>query len=390
MDTISKQLYSKINLIKKIIKKANEIKDNAPIRFKTYLQLIIDSIDELEELHILKTSHLMMDYTDIENQKSESLERYIQSSKDLKEKYVKILSDENIINKINIIAKNCSDLIEQIQNKTVKNKLKVYIEKFECNINCDLGHYIRTDDYTNCKNCNIKMISYFDMSELQCPQCSSIYKLVGTIYNDSINCSIDKIKNKSGIFNPNRHFQFWWSRILAKESDEELGNSNDPDNQHGEKLIESLRKIIRRDRKVLRLLTVNDIRQMLKELKRTDLNKNVPLILKKLTGAGPPVISDEFSRKVEQYFTKAIEIGEQQMKPNRTNRSYYPYYIYKIIEAITKDSDYQIRKILYYIYLQAQNTIIQSDQDWKIICESLDGITYKDTNRSLADRYAPN
>ena len=103
MDTISKQLYSKINLIKKIIKKANEIKDNAPIRFKTYLQLIIDSIDELEELHILKTSHLMMDYTDIENQKSESLERYIQSSKDLKEKYVKILSDENIINKINII-----------------------------------------------------------------------------------------------------------------------------------------------------------------------------------------------------------------------------------------------------------------------------------------------
>ena len=82
---------------------------------------------------------------------------------------MKILSTRSISS-----SQNCSDLIEQIQNKTVKNKLKVYIEKFECNINCDLGHYIRTDDYTNCKNCNIKMISYFDMSELQCPQCSSI------------------------------------------------------------------------------------------------------------------------------------------------------------------------------------------------------------------------
>jgi hypothetical protein len=128
---------------------------------------------------------------------------------------------------------------------------------------------------------------------------------------------------------------------------------------------------------------------MLKEIKRTDLNKNVPLILKKLTGIGPPVLTDEFSNRVEKYFTKAIEVGEKQMKSTRTNRNYYPYYIYKIIDAIVPESNYEIKRVLYYIYLQSSSTIIQADHDWRVITSHLDDIEFKVTDRSQYLKFAP-
>jgi hypothetical protein len=82
--------------------------------------------------------------------------------------------------------------------------------------------------------------------------------------------SYDSQKSKSGTFNPNRHFHTWWSHILAKEDELEITN-NDPDND----LFEKLHFIIKRDKKVLRFLTVIDIRNMLRELKRSELNKNI-------------------------------------------------------------------------------------------------------------------
>jgi hypothetical protein len=283
-------------------------------------------------------------------------------------------------------------LIELISNKQTKHKLKIYLDKFEDIISCcgDLSNYTQVNNYTDCEYCGIKMINDIDTAELQCPQCGNIFKLVGTIYADISTNSIDRIKNKSGVFNPNRHFQFWWTHILAKEPEEELGSSNDPNNLSGEKILNKLRHIIERDSKVLRILNVDDIRSMLKEIKRTDLNKNVPLILKKLTGIGPPTISEQLSNKVEALFTRAIEIGERKMGPDRTNRNYYPYYIYKIIEAIVPESNYEIRRILYYIYLQSDDTIIKGDEVFKAITEELTEIKFKLTNRRYALRYTPN
>ena len=61
--------------------------------------------------------------------------------------------------------------------------------------------------------------------------------------------------------------------ILARELEEELGDKDDTDNTYGEKLLEQLREIIQC------LLTVDDIRAMLKEIGRKDLNKNSPVIM---------------------------------------------------------------------------------------------------------------
>lgn len=244
------------------------------------------------------------------------------------------------------------------------------------------GRSARGAEFEQCRACSGPMSVDAARSELRCGDCGAIRALIGTVFDDSQFYSQEGQKAKSGTFNPNRHFQFWWTHILAREPEEELGAADG-----GEALLDTLRAIIARDRRVLRLLTVNDVRAMLREAGQTELNKNVPLIMKKLTGVGPPQVPDAFAVRVENLFTKAIEIGERVRRPGRVNRNYYPYYIYRIVEALT--TDHEIRRTLYYIYIQSRDTVDADDADWELICAELREIEYKPTDRTLGDKYAP-
>lgn len=242
-------------------------------------------------------------------------------------------------------------------------------------------------NYDCCLVCGGETATDAARSELRCrdPECGAVRELVGTVFDDSQFYSQEGQKAKSGTFNPNRHFQFWWSHILAREPEEEICDSESESAQ----LLDALRAIIERDRKVLRLLTVNDVRAMLRELGQTELNKNVPLLMKKLTGVGPPQVPDSLAVRVENLFTKAITIGERVRRPGRVNRNYYPYYIYRIVEALTEPTDFEIRRMLYYIYIQSKDTVDADDADWELICAELGEIEYRPTDRSLGEQYRP-
>jgi hypothetical protein len=246
-------------------------------------------------------------------------------------------------------------------------------------------------DYERCPACSGDMAVDAGRSELRCcdAECGTIRELIGTVFDDGQFYNQEGQKAKSGTFNPNRHFQFWWTRILAREPEEEIGDKADPENLYGEKLLRTLRAVVTRDRKVLRLLTVNDVRAMLREEGRTDLNKNVPLVLKKLTGVGPPPIDDAVAVRVENLFTKAIEIGERVRRPWRVNRNYYPYYIYKILDQLLAENDLENRRVLYYIYIQSKETVEADDADWEQICTELTEVAYVPTDRTQALKYYP-
>jgi hypothetical protein len=204
------------------------------------------------------------------------------------------------------------------------------------------GSYQRVD-YGICPVCGSGMTVDAGRSALRCSDlsCGVVRTLVGIVFDDSQFYNQEGQKAKSGTFNPNRHFHTWWVHILAREPEEEIGDKDDPENQYGETLITSLAKIVRRDGMILRLLTVDDVRAMLREVRRTDLNKNVPLILKKLTGIGPPHLSEAVAVRTENLFTKAIEASDalemnqrsddrfgvldcSSESVNRVNRNYYP------------------------------------------------------------------
>jgi hypothetical protein len=298
-----------------------------------------------------------------------------------------------IINKI-IILLNTNKIV--VNNNLLKKSKKKEIITLEIqkllsdfskkNINHSTISYVPIN-YNKCNLCANEMIIDTNRSELYCNTCGMIRELIGTVFDDTQFYSQEGQKAKSGTFNPNRHFQFWWTHILAKESEEELGDKRDSDNLYGEKILKQIKDIIRRDRKILQLLTINDVRNILRELKKTDLNKNVPLILKKITGIGPPNIPDHITLRVENLFTKAIEIGEKIKQNKRINRNYYPYYIYRIVEAITTDKDTELRRVLFYIYIQSKETVESDDLDWEKICGELKEIEYKPTDRTLGQKY---
>lgn len=245
----------------------------------------------------------------------------------------------------------------------------------------------KADRYNWCYECGREMVIRADTSELECPSCRQCRPLYGTVFDDAQFYNQEGQKAKSGSFNPNRHFHFWMDRILAREPEEELGDKDDPENLCGEALFVALRALIRRDNKILRLLGVDDVRAMLKVLGKTELNKNVPLILKKITGVGPPPLSESLCQRVEKLFSKAIEIGERVRPLGRTNRSYYPFYIYKILDALLSPDDYDNRRALYYIYMQGKETLDKNDSEWWAICAELPEIAWVATDRSQAQLY---
>ncbi|GFR88156.1 hypothetical protein ElyMa_002510500 [Elysia marginata] len=243
--------------------------------------------------------------------------------------------------------------------------------------------------YNQCGDCRVEMVVNADTSELACPSCGQVRELIGTVFDDAQFYHQEGQKAKSGAFNPNRHFRFWMDRILAREPEEELGDKDDPDNTCGEKLLAQMRAIVRRDQKILRLLTVDDTRAMLKEAGRTDLNKNVPLLMRRLTGVGPPCLPEAICQRVEKLFSKAIDVGERVRPASRSNRNYYPYYIYKILDAILSEDDLDNRRVLYYIYMQGQDTLDKNDREWEEICMEFPEIEWAATNRSKAQKYRP-
>lgn len=258
-------------------------------------------------------------------------------------------------------------------------------------------------EYTVC-GCGQEMGVDSEKSQLECPGCGLQRDLPGTVFDDAQFYSQEGQKAKSGTFNPNRHFQHWWTRIYASEPEEEIGA---PDDKYGERLVERLLAIARRDKKILRFLTVDDMRAMLDETGRTDLNKNAALLMRKCTGVGPPTPSERYKQLVGAHFTRAIEVIERLQKTgaagrargrgahearspeeSRTNRNYYPYYIGKLLDALLPPDDYEQRRVLFYIYLQSDSTLKADDKDWELICPEL-GLKPSPTIRAHFRKYRP-
>ena len=51
--------------------------------------------------------------------------------------------------------------------------------------------------------------------------------------------------------------------------------------------------------------------------------------------------------------------------------------------------DRENRRILFYIYLQGDDTLEKNDTEWAEICEHLPEVAWRPTDRSQARRYRP-
>ena len=220
-----------------------------------------------------------------------------------------------------------------------------------------------------CESCKVELRYDSSSMFLICDSCGIIQDSTGSLYEAPLK------KNKSTIYNPYHHYKFWMDHILALEPEKEILLKD------GRSIVDLIKFRIKKDNKILKLLTINDIRGYLNELKRTDLNKNTSLIFKKLTGIGPPNLPEFIKNKCEYLFNQVLKTHGLVVKGTRVNKNYYPYYIYKILEFLIPEVDTENRSILFFIYLQSQDTLRNNDKEWKLICYEIKEIIWRPTKR---------
>jgi hypothetical protein len=178
-----------------------------------------------------------------------------------------------------------------------------------------------------CPSCRVKanIIEY----EIICPKCSRI--IVQNM------CTSDLRAPRLSAYKFENHYDSWIMHILAREE-----------------MTEELQGVIAQIPNTVR--TIEDVRRELKKIKRTKYNKHSPLILKRITGTGPPEISDELLTRCRMLFFEIFRY-QQRLYPGN-NSPQYPYIIYKIFDAILSEEN--DRRILRYIHLP---TLVKRDKE---------------------------
>lgn len=300
-----------------------------------------------------------------------------------KDKYFKnyqsFIKKENFVGKIDRLYNIFKNTTFQLINKNAEinkhiNEIKKMFSKYE---NSTISYEIGVINYNKCPECKKDMKIILSNSELTCLDCGLTQSLIGVVFEDEQFYYQEGQRTKHGSYDPSKHCKFWIDRIQAK------GDKEIPD-----KVINDIKLCIKRNKiKNIDEITCKEIRKYLRQTKNTIYNEHIPLIRKIITGITPPQLTDRETQLIIIYFGKAIKIYEEIKPADKMNVPYHPYLIYKIIEHILKDSKnkQRMKNILCCIHLQSRETLIENDKTWKQICERLDDVTYKPTDRSDLD-----
>lgn len=281
------------------------------------------------------------------------------------------ISEENIIPRINRVHENISTIVKK--KNIDDDRTRILLKLFNSST---IVERIKSVNYETCQ-CGEKMTIYASISALVCRKCGVIKELDGTVFEDEQFYYQEGQRTKHGTYDPSKHCRFWVERIQARESTEIPA-----------KLIETIKVCIRQDKIKNKIhITCVLIRKYLHYTGNSKYNEHVPLIRKIITGITPPQLTDYEMQLIHIYFDKVIRIFDEIKPKNKANFPYHPYFIYKIIEQILKKPSDRIRKkkILECIHLQSRETLIGNDQLWSKICDKIDKLTYKPTDRN--DQY---
>lgn len=214
--------------------------------------------------------------------------------------------------------------------------------------------------------CGGRLISFVDSSERKCGACGATAAESGVLFDDVLVYSTEGPKPKQGRHYPSQHCKLWISRIQAWFAVE-----------IPEAMAEQLRACCRRDGINTRKIACEKLREYFKECDMTKFNNHVPFVRKALFGIAPPDLTPDELDELYGLFNAVVEVLKV-IRPDH-NITYYPYIIYKILDAILAPG---LRKaqILECIHLQSDKTMREVDSIWAQVCARV-GLRPKPTNK---------
>lgn len=352
-----------INDILNKIKSANSVLKKLDLTLvnneKKIISELQNNLSKIDDEFRLKIIHAARKQSDVAISNLIMSNQYLTRIDDL------ITDAQNKVNKFNIKKRQLNELTKQFKSYSS---------------GCD-DMTIPQNNTNRCDLCDALMIEMPSTAELMCRSCS--YVKNSFIYEE-IQQFNKNIIHHSANNSIHEHLKKSWDRLLAKEPESELINKNK--NMTIEELIANIKNVINRDRKISHLLTVPELRDILEEIGRSDLYKNTSLVLKKLNKIGPPQPPLEIEKKVFSLFIAAVEILSR--INNYSSRTCYSFYFFQILDIILpKNSTY--RRILFYIYFQKDETIEKRLNDWRLICNEIPELEFRQINYSLKEEFAP-
>lgn len=352
--------------------KRNHININNIIYDKVLLQDNIKII--LKQLNIKKLFNIN-DFMNSNKNIQNNTINFNKLYKHIFNQFSNFISSEDIYGKLDSYHYYITDFInlyvfndyESIIDKKIISTIKQLLNKYQKTI---VDYNIDKINYDIC-DCGFKMIIRSNTSELICIECGNIKNLIGTIFQDSQFYNQEGNRYKHGSYIPSRHCRYWIDRIQAKEN-----------TTIDKKFIDKIENCIKRDGiKNKKKISIEQFRKYLKETKLSVYNDHIPLIRKYITGITPPQLTHSELSLLFNYFDKSVKTYNNIKPKTKLNCIYYPYILYKILEIVIVCPKRR-RNILCCIHLQGNKTLIDNDNNWKLICQKFDDLPYKPTNRN--------
>jgi hypothetical protein len=342
---------------------------------------------ELGSIKILSNHNIFSQELDKNIKTKEKRAEFLLERDKIFTSYQVFIRKEKFVNKIDRqynLLKNIVHKLKSTKGVTLK-KLKPFIHDIDSYlIKYENTSIIRsTPNVTSniCSLCSKEMTIVTTLSEITCLSCGAVDSLCGTVFEDAQFYYQEGQRTKHGNYDPSKHCRFWIQRIQAKET------TDIP-----ESVINKVKQCIKTNNiKNKEDITCAAIRKYLSQTNNSLYNENTPLIRKMITGEAPYQLNDKELQLIHVYFDKVIKVYNEIKPTDKTNVPYHPYLIYKIIEHLLKkgnsngiqSSPRRTNNILSCIHLQSRETLIEHDKTWKKICEHIQEIEYKPTDRNL-------
>lgn len=238
------------------------------------------------------------------------------------------------------------------------------------------------EEVLKCKNCGEIMAINQVSSEFECA-CGIVCNLEGSYYEESsysdgqIPASYKTNYIKAG------HSYKWLMQSQARE------NFDFPDGKNSSRNVKAdiLKQFLIESIYYVTQVNCDVMRKILKDLKLTEYNSHIPLLIKETTrtSESPGKMPFQLTQKeFDSIIDDIVKILEILSEVDEGNSPYHPYLLLKVIEQKlqenTRIEKYRKANIMLYFHIQTESTLKEKDQLWKIVCDHMPGYTYQATN----------
>jgi len=349
IDNINSNVINKLHLLSKIILIYNDFDIEEADIMKLKKNYVI--LDNLEVEYGMGTVNILINF-------------YTAKSKTEKKKYYKSFTNfiirNNILGKIDRVYRSLEVFKK---NYSINGGVSGLFSDYNfISISIDKSHNI-----DNICECGHELSIESKTSEFYCEKCGACSKLYGAVFEDDQFWLQEGQRSKHGKYDSTNHCKQWLDKIQANE------NTEIPT-----KVINVIKKCIRRDKIWIDQLDCSTIRKYLKSNKLSKYNINIPLIRKIISGKEPEQLTDKELQMTYRYFSEVMQIYTKVKPDDKPNSPYHPFFIIKILENIIDVQDKK-NDILSCIHFQSRETLIENDRIWKLICEHIEEFKYTPT-----------